>query len=68
MKPFDDYPGGGCTILKPMSRTNTRRGDGSWLMENVGQERMHGRRMSLPQGEDSAEIAPSVDWGRTHRR
>ena len=39
VKPFDDYPGVGCTILKPMSRTNTRRGNGLWLMGNAGQDR-----------------------------
>ena len=39
MKPFDDYPGVGYTILKPMSRTNTRRGNGLWLMGNAGQDR-----------------------------
>ena len=38
MKPFDDYPGGGKRILKKMGRTNTRREDGLWLMENASQD------------------------------
>ena len=39
MKPFDDYPGGGNTILKKMGRANARREDGLWLMKNAGQDR-----------------------------
>lgn len=39
MKPFDDYPGEGNTILKKMGRTNARREDGLWLMKNAGQDR-----------------------------
>ena len=38
MKPFDDYPGGGKKILRRMGRTNTRREDGLWLMENASQD------------------------------
>ena len=37
MKPFDDYPGGGNTILKKMGRANSRREDGKWLMDNTSQ-------------------------------
>ena len=37
MKPFDDYPGGGKRILKKMGRTNSRREDGLWLMQNARQ-------------------------------
>ena len=39
MKPFDDYPAGGLSILKKMGRANTRREDGLWLMKNAGQDR-----------------------------
>ena len=38
MKPFDDYPGGGERILKKMGRTNARREDGLWLMQNARQD------------------------------
>lgn len=38
MKPFDDYPGRGTTILKKMGRTNSRREDGLWLMKNTRQD------------------------------
>ena len=39
MKPFDDYPGGGYTILRKMGRTNARREDGLWLMNHANQDR-----------------------------
>lgn len=37
MQPFDDYPGGGRTMLRKMGRTNARREDGLWLMNHAGQ-------------------------------
>ena len=37
MKPFEDYPNAGQTILKKMGRTNTRREDGLWLMDHTKQ-------------------------------
>ena len=37
MKPFDDYPGEGKRILKKMGRTNARREDGLWPMQNARQ-------------------------------
>ena len=39
MKPFDDYPEGGRTIIKKMGRANARREDGLWLMEKAQQDR-----------------------------
>ncbi len=39
MKPFDDYPGEGTTILKRMGRANARTEDGLWLMKNTCQYR-----------------------------
>ena len=39
MKPFDDYPEDGVTILKRMGRANARREDGLWLIKNAGQDR-----------------------------
>ena len=38
MKPFDNYPGRGNRILKKMGRSEARRKDGPWLMENTGQD------------------------------
>ena len=37
MKPFDDYPGGGYTILPKLRSGNARRKYGHWLVEH-GQE------------------------------
>ena len=39
MKPFDDYPDGGNTILRKMGRANARREDGLWLMQNANQDK-----------------------------
>ena len=33
MKPFDDYPGGGYTILRTLKGSNARREYGHWLVE-----------------------------------
>ena len=33
MKPFDDYPGGGYTILQTLTGGNARRGYGYWLVK-----------------------------------
>lgn len=38
MKPFDNYPEGGATILKKMGRNNARREDGLWLMLEAEQK------------------------------
>jgi len=37
VEPFSRYPAIGDSILKKMGRTNARREDGLWLMENTGQ-------------------------------
>ena len=37
MKPFDDYPGKGNSILQKMSGENARQGYGKWLMDNASQ-------------------------------
>ena len=34
MKPFDDYPGGGYTILRTLKGANARREYGHWLVEH----------------------------------
>ena len=34
MKPFDDYPGGGYTVLRQLKGGNARREYGHWLVEN----------------------------------
>ena len=34
MRPFDNYPGGGYSILRTLKGTNARREYGHWLVEN----------------------------------
>ena len=46
MRPFDDYHGGGYTMLPKLKGRNTRRQDGHWLVEN-GQTSCAYCKMSL---------------------